>query len=66
MNESRPYVDLGAGLASTPSIHIGTQDVPGKVTVVTQKSTGAIDTTDATTQGGVANGEISWREFRAF
>ncbi len=66
VSESTPYVDLGAGLASTPSIHIGNQDVPGKVTVVTQKSTGAIDTTDATTQGGIANGEISWREYRAF
>jgi type IV pilus assembly protein PilY1 len=66
VNESSPYVDLGAGLASTPSIHIGNQDIPGKVTVITQKSTGAIETTDATTLGGIANGEISWREYRAY
>lgn len=66
VSESKPYVDLGAGLASTPSIHIGNQDIPGKVTVITQKSTGAIDTTEATTLGGIANGEISWREYRDF
>ena len=64
--ESDPYVDLGTGLASTPSIHIGNQDIPGKVTVITQKSTGEIETTDATTLGGIANGEISWREYRTF
>lgn len=66
VSESKPYVDLGAGLASTPSIHIGEQDIPGKVTVITQKSTGAIDTTAAQTLGGIANGEISWREYRDF
>ncbi len=66
VSESSPFVDLGAGLASTPSIHIGDQDIPGKVTVITQKSTGAIDTTDATTLGGIANGEITWREYRTF
>ena len=65
-NESSPFIELGAGLASTPSIHIGNQDIPGKVTVITQKSTGEIETTDATTLGGIANGEISWREYRTF
>ncbi|MBI2801518.1 MAG: hypothetical protein HYX63_14770 [Gammaproteobacteria bacterium] len=64
VTESIPSVDLGAGLASTPSIHIGKQDVPGKVTAVTQSSTGAINTTNATTLGGIKNGEISWREYR--
>ena len=57
-------VDLGAGLGSSPSIHIGEQDVPGKVTVIVQKSTGAIATEEATTLGGIKNGEISWRELR--
>lgn len=65
-SQSNRYVDLGAGLASTPSIHIGNQDIPGKVTVITQKSTGEIETTEATTLGGIANGEISWREYRTF
>ena len=65
VTESIPSVDLGSGLASTPSIHIGKQDVPGKVTAVTQSSTGAIDTTNATTLGGIKNGEISWREYRS-
>ena len=64
--KSKDFVDLGAGLASTPSIHIGEQSVPGKVTVITQKSTGAIDTTNAQTLGGISNGEISWREFRNY
>ena len=66
VSESNPYIDLGAGLASTPSIHIGNQNIPGKVTVITQKSTGAITTTGATTLGGISNGEISWREYRTF
>ena len=66
VSESNPYVNLGAGLASSPSIHIGNQDIPGAVTVITQKSTGAITTTGATTLGGISNGEISWREYRTF
>ncbi|MEM7543457.1 MAG: PilC/PilY family type IV pilus protein, partial [Pseudomonadota bacterium] len=55
--------DLGAGLASSPSIHIGDQDVPGKVTVIVQQSTGAITGTEAQTLGGINSGEVSWREF---
>ena len=58
-------VDLGAGLASAPSIHIGNQDVPGKVTVIVQQSTGTITGNQAQTMGGLNNGEVSWEEFRA-
>lgn len=57
-------VSLGAGLASSPSIHIGNQDVPGKVTVIVQQSTGAITGNQAQTMGGLNNGEVSWQEFR--
>lgn len=58
-------VDLGAGLASSPSIHIGNQEVPGKVTVIVQQSTGAITGNQAQTLGGLNNGEVSWQEFRS-
>ncbi|MEQ8659695.1 MAG: hypothetical protein RLW62_02640, partial [Gammaproteobacteria bacterium] len=58
-------ISLGAGLASSPSIHIGNQDVPGQVTVFVQGSTGEIGREEAMTAGGVRNGEISWQEFRA-
>jgi len=58
-------ISLGKGLASSPSIHIGNQDVPGKVTVIVQQSTGAITGTQAQTLGGLRNGEISWQEFRS-
>ncbi|MEX2479721.1 MAG: PilC/PilY family type IV pilus protein, partial [Gammaproteobacteria bacterium] len=58
-------ISLGKGLASSPSIHIGNQDVPGKVTVIVQQSTGAITGTEAQTLGGLRNGEISWQEFRS-
>ncbi len=57
-------IDLGAGLASSPSIHIGNHDVPGKVTVIVQQSTGAITGNQAQTLGGLNNGEVSWQEFR--
>jgi len=61
-----PSVDLGFGLASSPSIHIGKpgqEEVPGKVTVVIQKSTGEISTEEAQTASGINSGEVSWREF---
>ncbi len=57
-------ISLGKGLASSPSIHIGNQDVPGKVTVIVQQSTGAITGNEAQTLGGLNNGEVSWQEFR--
>ena len=65
VSEAVGSVNLGVGLASSPSIHIGNQDVPGKVTVIVQQSTGAITGTDAQTLGGLNNGEVSWQEFRA-
>ena len=65
VSEAIGSIDLGAGLASSPSIHIGTQEVPGQVTVFVQGSTGEIDREQAMTMGGVRNGEISWQEFRA-
>ena len=64
VTEAVGEIDLGAGLASSPSIHVGNQDVPGKVTVIVQQSTGAITGQKAQTLGGLNNSEISWREFR--
>ncbi len=64
--ESVPSIDLGFGLASTPSIHVGQPgegDLPGRVTVVIQKSTGETSTEEAFTGAGLNNAEISWREF---
>lgn len=57
--------NLGSGLASSLSIHIGNQEAPGKVTVIVQQSTGAITGTDAQTMGGLNNGEVSWQEYRS-
>lgn len=57
------YVDLEAGLSSSPSLHLNA--TPGKLSklsVFTQQSTGAISDTDATVAGGARSGEISWRE----
>jgi type IV pilus assembly protein PilY1 len=57
------YVDLEAGLSSSPSLHLNA--TPGKLSklsVFTQQSTGAIRDTDAIVAGGVRSGEISWRE----
>ena len=65
VEEAVGSISLGKGLASSPSIHIGNQDVPGKVTVIVQQSTGAITGTQAQTLGGLRNGEISWQEFRS-
>lgn len=62
--EKISHVDLGKGLASTPSVHLGNQDVPGRVTIITQSSTGAINATTATIGASIKNGEISWREYR--
>ncbi len=56
---------LGSGLASSPSIHIGNQEVPGKVTVIVQQSTGAITGNQAQTTTGINNGEVSWQEYRS-
>ena len=64
VTQSVGSISLGVGIASSPSIHIGTQTVPGKVTVITQGSTGAIGTTQGQTVGGIKNGEISWRQQR--
>ncbi|MDZ7737241.1 MAG: PilC/PilY family type IV pilus protein [Gammaproteobacteria bacterium] len=61
-----PSVDLGFGLASSPSIHIGKpgqEDVPGKVTVIIQKSTGEISGQETNVDSGIQSGEVSWREF---
>ncbi len=65
VSEAIGSISLGAGLASSPSIHIGNQEVPGQVTVFVQGSTGEIDREQAMTMGGIRNGEISWQEFRA-
>lgn len=61
IDESVVSVSLGAGLASTPSIHLN----PGsgkKVTVIEQISTAATKLEKATTEGRVQSGELSWRE----
>ena len=55
------HIELGAGLASTPSIHLGSGE--GKeITVVEQTSTGAIVVEKATTDASAKTGEMSWRE----
>ncbi|MGE0484819.1 MAG: pilus assembly protein [Gammaproteobacteria bacterium] len=58
-------VNLGAGQASSVSIFIGAQTIPGVVTGFTQSDTGAITNNEISTMGGIRNGEISWQEFRS-
>jgi type IV pilus assembly protein PilY1 len=60
--ESLSSISLGAGLASAPSVHAGSNLGQQKITVVEQTSTGAIVLEKATTAGGVLSGEVSWRQ----
>lgn len=56
-DDSIRELDLGEGLASTPSLHLG-----GELTAIIQKSDGSIVTSDADTSKPVKTGETSWRE----
>lgn len=55
-------VELGKGVASTPSIHVGEGTNDNEETVFIQTSTGAIKKETATLPGAVKSGEASWRE----
>lgn len=56
------FLDLGRGIASSPSIHIGSGTKANEETVYIQTSTGAIEQKKATTSGSLRSGETSWRE----
>jgi Tfp pilus tip-associated adhesin PilY1 len=60
--ESLRVISLGAGLAASPSLHVGGARDQRGLTVFTQTSTGAIERRDAEVQGGVRSGEIDWQE----
>ena len=60
--ESVRVIDLGKGIASTPSIHVGDGTNTNEETVFIQTSTGAIEKETATLPGGIKSGETSWRE----
>ena len=68
VDESVATYDLGAGIPSPASIHVGGDGTSkvGDVTVIVQKSTGAIETDDADVGSRVNSGEMSWREYRDF
>nr|MDJ0871901.1 hypothetical protein [Gammaproteobacteria bacterium] len=63
VEESVSSISLGAGLASTPSVHVGEGMGDKQVTVIEQTSTGAIVVEQASTVGRVKSGEMSWREY---
>lgn len=56
------HIDIGSGIASSPSIHTGEGVGDSGVTVVTQTGVGAIDRQEAQVKGGVRSGEMSWRQ----
>lgn len=64
--ESLKVVDVGVGLASSPSLHAGSGAGGNarSVKVFTQTSTGAIVQQSAELGGGMRSGEVSWREFQ--
>ena len=65
IQESLGSTDLGSGLASAPSLHLGqpNQNAPGRVTVVVQQSTGEIQQVEGQGISPVSSGELNWREF---
>ena len=57
------FIDLGAGLAAAPSLHVNnTTSNNGSVTVITQTSTGSIVTTGAQVSPSLNNAEVDWRQ----
>jgi len=65
VSEALGTYNLGAGLASLPSLHLGQpgEDVPGRLTVVVQQSTGEIQSVEALGLQPADSGEVSWREY---
>ena len=61
---ARRSVGLGAGVASAPSLHVGAARDGRGITVLTQTSTGAIESQNAAVGAGARSGEIDWREPR--
>ncbi len=61
---ARRSVGLGAGVASAPSLHVGAARDGRGITVLTQTSTGAIESREADVGAGARSGEIDWREPR--
>ena len=59
-----PFVELGHGFATTPSLHTGSGTGDKAVSVFTQLSTGAINRTEANTVESVRSGLESWIEPR--
>ncbi len=65
VEEAVGEIDLGSGLASVPSLHIGEpgQDVPGRITVVVQQSTGEVQAIEALGAAVPDSREVNWREY---
>lgn len=57
-------VYLGAGLAAAPSLHLGGARDQRGLTVLTQTSTGAIETRQVLVSEGARSSEIDWREIK--
>ena len=70
VTESAAYVDVGQGMASTPSVHLGTSESDvntssfGKIHIKTTSTTAEVGEVNASDRGGTVDGEISWREYR--
>ncbi|MFZ5766867.1 MAG: hypothetical protein ACOY4H_14915 [Thermodesulfobacteriota bacterium] len=59
---SRPFIELGRGLATSPAIHSGAGSGDTSVSVFTQMSTGDIFRQTADTAESVRGGKTSWFE----
>jgi type IV pilus assembly protein PilY1 len=62
LDEARSVIDIGPGLAASPSLHLGTARDSRGLTIFTQTSTGAIERREASVTEGARSGEVDWRE----
>ncbi|MGV2480955.1 UNVERIFIED_CONTAM: hypothetical protein IGO34_29620, partial [Salmonella enterica subsp. enterica serovar Weltevreden] len=62
MVESIREISIGAGLAASPSLHLGGARDPRGLTVFAQTSTGAIERRDGSVSPSARSGEIDWRD----
>lgn len=62
MVESIREISIGAGLAASPSLHLGGARDQRGLTVFAQTSTGAIERRDGSVSPSARSGEIDWRD----
>lgn len=60
----RRSVDLGAGQAASPSLHVGGARDQRGLTIFTQTSVGSIEVREGQASSSLRSGEVDWREPR--